>query len=159
MFHCLFLLASCLHLVLILSLLHIFLFGHFLLFLVVDNVLSVVVQQRMALWPRMDWSVQSGVLLEGLVIVHEQTAGLFVQRWLRERNDQKTLDYFQDVGKRPFSRVPIFLQRIDANFSSLWNIWMENFREEVTFGWLLREIVIQNKFASENPALKRSSNC
>ena len=100
---------------------------------------------------RVDLCVDAGVLAEGIVVVHELTAGLLVQTRLREGHNQETLDNFEDVLQGPFSRIPVSLQGVHADFTSVHgDVWMEYLGQEEAFRGALWEPTFDDKFAAED---------
>ena len=68
-----------------------------------------------------------------LIAVHEEFASLLVECTFREGHDQQALHRLQDVVDRPGSRVPVLLQRVNANLALFGDVGMEDLRDEVAW--------------------------
>ena len=100
---------------------------------------------------RMDLCVDTSMLAERVIVVHELSTGLLVQTGLREGNDQKALDDLKDVLEGPLGWVPVSLQRVDTDFTRvLRDVRMEYLSQEETFWCTLWEPTFNNELASEN---------
>jgi len=73
---------------------------------------------------------QFGVLEVLLVVLHDELAGLLVERTLGEGHDQQALNHLQDVVEGPGGRVPVLLQRVHADLALLGYVGMEDLRDE-----------------------------
>lgn len=93
----------------------------FLLFLGVGFVVSseVLLDHLLLSYGRfsMYLSVDLGISEKVIIAFHEFTTSFFVETALREGNNQKALDDFEDVGERPAAGIPVLLQGVNANLS------------------------------------------
>jgi len=67
------------------------------------------------------------------IVIHEHLSGLLIKCTLGKRNDKQAFDYFEDVIKRPRSRIPIFFESIHTDLTFLRYVGMENFSNKVAF--------------------------
>lgn len=121
-------------------LLNLFLFLHF-----VDQL------KLFGIWLGVDLCVEPSLVAELVIAGDDQPAGFLIEGTLRERNNQQAFNYLEDVGQAPLLRVPISFQGIYTDIAlRLRDIWMEDLCEEVTFGWLARELSIDHELATED---------
>lgn len=64
------------------------------------------------------------------VVLHDELAGLLVERALGEGHYEETLDDLKDVVERPSGGVPILLERVDADLAFFGDVGMEDLRYE-----------------------------
>ena len=82
----------------------------------------------------MHLSIYLGVAEEVLVVFHELSPGLLVERALRERNNEEALDDLEDVRQGPHLRVPVSLERVHADLARAnCHIRVEDLRHKVTY--------------------------
>lgn len=102
----------------------------------------------------MNIRINTGCLEILLIVFHELTTGLLIQRRFGEGNDQQTFYYLQDVQQTPLGRVPVLLQGVHTDVTTwLRDVWVENLRKEIAFWWVGREIILQNDAATEYSTL------
>ena len=65
-----------------------------------------------------------------IIVIHEESTRIVVERALWERVDQKALDDLEYERDVPFLWIPVFLESIHAYFSFQRNIGMKNFSEK-----------------------------
>ena len=65
----------------------------------------------------MNLSANLGLLAELVKAVHEESSSLLVESTLRERHNQQTPDSLQNFPNIPLLRIPVSLERIDADFA------------------------------------------
>lgn len=75
-----------------------------------------------------------------VVVLHEELAGLFVERTFGERVDEETVDDAEDVSDAPIHWIPVLLERVHADVSFVRDVRVEDLGEEVAFGRRLREV-------------------
>jgi len=79
-------------------------------------------------------SVDLGVSEELIVVLHELSASFLIQTGLWEGNNQQALDHLEDVGERPASWIPVFLQSVDADLTRWYcHIGMEDLSDEIAY--------------------------
>jgi hypothetical protein len=61
--------------------------------------------------------VNFGISEKLLIAFHELTSSFLIQTTLREGHDQQALDDFENIGKRPITRVPILFQCVNTYLS------------------------------------------
>lgn len=104
----------------------------------------------------MDLGIQASLIAKVFVARNEEAAGLLVEGALREGNDQEALNYLEYVRQAPFLRVPIPLQRIDANVAGrLRDIRVKNLCQEVAFRRFLGKLIVYYQLASKDTASER----
>ena len=65
-----------------------------------------------------------------LVVLHDEFAGLLVERAFGEGDDEEALDDLEDVVERPGRGVPVLLERVDADLAFFGDVGMEDLRYE-----------------------------
>lgn len=106
----------------------------------------------------MNRGVQSGSFGVLFVVFNEESTCFLVQRTFWEWHNKQTADHVEDVGKSPVLRIPVLLQRVDADFAVRRHVRVENFSEEVALRWLSGKLSVYVQRAAEHASFVRGAN-